>query len=328
MWWTIVAVAVLAYLVYLVLEIHVLPGTPLTHYGATPREPGQGTWAVVTGATDGIGKSFALQLAKQGLNIVLVSRTQAKLDEVAREIEASVPGTRTHTYALDFAAADAAAWQGLAARISALDIRVLVNNVGVSHVMPVPFVEMDDAEMERIVAVNIVATQRITKLVAPMLVRHKNGLILNLGSFSGQWATPMMATYAGSKAFLIGWTQALGEEMRRAHVQVQLLNTYFVVSNMSKVRRASLMVPLPDQYVRSVLSRLGRASGALGRPFTLTPWPAHAWLDWAVAHLVPSGLLLRYAHGTFLLLTRHQCRYTPPRPAQSRARSQGRVATW
>lgn len=84
--------------------------------------------------------------------------------------------------------------------------------------------------------------------------------------------------------------------MRRAKVDVQLLNTYFVVSNMSKMRKASAMVPSPKTYVRAVLSRIGRSSGALGRPFQLTPVPAHAWVDWVTSHLVPGGLLLRKAY--------------------------------
>ncbi|WFD38272.1 uncharacterized protein MJAP1_001221 [Malassezia japonica] len=291
----VVALAAL-YFAYLVLEIHVLPGKKLTRYGANAKMRGAGAWALVTGATDGIGKEFALQLAAAGFNIVLVSRTQEKLMALGREIEGKYVGTKTTYYAMDFASAGPAEYEGLERTISHLDVSVLVNNVGASHDMPVSFVEMAEAEMDRIVDVNVIATQRVTKLVAPRLVRRKGGLILNLGSFTGQWGTPMMATYAGTKAFLIGWTQALGEEMRRANVDVQLLNTYFVVSSMSKVRRASAMIPLPTQYVAAALGRIGRSTGALGRPFTLTPWPAHAWLDWATARVVPAGLLLRKSY--------------------------------
>ena len=92
--------------------------------------------------------------------------------------------------------------------------------------------------------------------------------------------------------------------MRRVNVDVELLNTYFVVSNMSKVRRPSAMVQTPAQYVHATLTRLGRATGALGRPYTLTPWPMQAWLDWATARIVPSALLLRMAYGTCRLSAR------------------------
>ncbi|KAI3626334.1 hypothetical protein CBS9595_001695 [Malassezia furfur] len=288
----VVLIAVAAYLLYLILEIHVLPGIPLTTYGANTKSRGAGSWALVTGATDGIGRSFAVQLAKNGFNVVLVSRTKAKLEELSREIQGKYVGTKTAIYAMDFSVASAAEYEGLGRLISHLDIAVLVNNVGTSHEMPETFLDMAESEIERITNMNVIVTQRVTKLVAPKLVARKRGLILNLGSFTGQWGTPMMATYAGSKAFLIGWTYALGEEMRRANVDVQLLNTFFVVSSMSKIRRASLMIPLPDDYVKAALSRIGRSTGALGRPFTMTPWPAHAWLDWATSHLTPAGLML------------------------------------
>ncbi|KAL4400041.1 fatty acid elongation protein [Malassezia pachydermatis] len=272
----------------------------MSTYGANVKMRGAGSWALVTGATDGIGREFAMQLAKQGFNVVAVSRTAEKLAALSKEIEQKYPGTKTCYYAMDFLKAGPAEYRGLAQLISHLDVAVLVNNVGMSHVMPVPFLEMDETEMQSICEVNIMATQRVTRVVAPGLVKRGKGLILNLGSFSGQWCTPLIATYAGSKGFLIAWSQALGEEMRRANVDVQLLNTYFVVSNMSKVRRASMMVPSPTTYVRHVLSRIGRSSGALGRPFTLTPVPSHAWIDWATAHLLPKWFLLRKAYDVSL----------------------------
>ena len=272
----------------------------LTTYGANAKLRGAGSWALVTGATDGIGREFAMQLAAKGFNIVSVSRTAEKLAVLGREIEQKYPGTKTCYYAMDFTRAGEAEYEGLAQLISHLDVAVLVNNVGVSHTMPVPFLEMDEAEMNAICEVNIMGTQRMTRLVAPRLVRRGRGLILNLGSFSGQWATPLLATYAGSKGFLIAFTQALGEELRRANVDVQLLNTFFVVSNMSKVRRASWIVPTPKAYVQSVLSRIGLASGAVGRPFTLTPYPTHAWIDWATQYLVPRWFLLSKAYESSL----------------------------
>lgn len=293
-------VTCIAYVVYVALEVHVFPGRSLTTYGANPKLRGAGSWALVTGATDGIGREFAMQLAARGFNIVAVSRTAEKLAILSKEIESTMPGIKTCYYAMDFLSAGDAEYEGLEQLIRHLDIAVLVNNVGLSHTMPVNFLEMDGRELASICQVNIVATMQVTRVVAPHLVRRGRGLILNLGSFSGQWSTPLLATYAGSKAFLIAWTQALGEEMRRSHVDVQLLNTYFVVSSMSKVRKPSMMVPTPKNFVRSALSRIGRSSGALGRPFTLTPFPSHAWLDWAVEHFVPRWWLLRQAYDVSL----------------------------
>lgn len=282
----------LFHVLYVVAEIHLLPGKPLTLYGANPRSRGAGSWALITGATDGIGREFAMQLARAGFNVVLVSRTASKLEAVARKIEQKYVGTKTCIYAMDFSNATEAQYAELGKITSHLDVAVLVNNVGYSHEMPVTFVESDVREMETIAELNVRTTLRVTRLIAPRLVQRGGGLVLNLGSFAGQLGVPMLATYAGTKSFLIGWTAALGEELRRANVDVQLLNTFYVMSNMSKMR-ASFMVPTPAQYVQAVLGRIGRSTGALGRPFTMTPYPAHAWVDWLTYRIVPATPLLR-----------------------------------
>lgn len=79
----------------------------------------------MTGATDGIGREFALQLAKKGFNILLVSRNPEKLGSVAAEIEVANPGTKTKTQAVDFALGDERQYDGLEAVVKDLDIGVL-----------------------------------------------------------------------------------------------------------------------------------------------------------------------------------------------------------
>lgn len=126
----------------------------------------------------------------------------------------------------------------------------------------------------------------------------KRGLILNVGSFAGQFPTPLLATYSGTKSFLIAFSQTLGEELRRSKIDVQCLNTYFVVSNMSKIRKSSSIVPTPRQYVQKVLSKIGRSGGAVGRPFTMTIWPMHALIDWALETFVGNQKwFFRYNYG-------------------------------
>lgn len=78
----------------------------------------------------------------------------------------------------------------------------------------------------------------------------RNGLILNIGSFAAMTSSPMLAPYAGSKAFLYTWSQALGSELEKHRIKVSLVNTYFVVSNLSKIRRSNFMTPTPKVFVR------------------------------------------------------------------------------
>lgn len=280
-------------------ELYVLPGISLTKFGAQPKNAGQGSWAVVTGATDGIGKEFALQLAKKGFNVLLASRTAAKLESVAQEIQAQSPGTKVDIVAIDFSAGDDAQYAVLEKKVKALDVGVLINNVGRSHNMPVPFVETPQEEMLAITEININATLRVTQIVGPELVRKQRGLILNLGSFAGQFPTPLLATYTGSKAFLIAYSQALGEELRRSNVLVQNINAYFITSNLSKIRRSSALIPTPKTYVAKVLTKIGRSGGAVGRPFNTTPFPTHGLADYFITSAVgATHWLLRFNYGT------------------------------
>lgn len=266
----------------------VLRGKSLSKYKNKDKTP---TWALVTGATDGIGKEFALQLAAQGFSVVIASRTPAKLAATQADIRAKAPSVGVETVPIDFGQAGAEQYAVLKAALADKDVGVLVNNVGVSHAGPVPFAQTSQDELSQIVQININATLAVTQLVLPGMVERRRGLVLNLGSFAGAFPTPLLATYSGSKAFLAAWSQSVASEVAPLGVDVELVNTYFVVSNMSKIRRSSAMIPLPKPYVRQVLSTLGRPVGAVGRAFTSTPWPGHALMDWALSRFVPQSIL-------------------------------------
>jgi 17beta-estradiol 17-dehydrogenase / very-long-chain 3-oxoacyl-CoA reductase len=87
--------------------------------------------------------------------------------------------------------------------------------------------------------------------------------------------------YSGTKAFFTHWSQSLGVELSQHNIIVENLNAFFVVSNMSKIRRASFLTPTAKDYVQSVLSKIGLAGGS-SVPFTSSPYPSHALANWAV----------------------------------------------
>ncbi|PPQ89733.1 hypothetical protein CVT25_014134 [Psilocybe cyanescens] len=275
------------------LQTFVLPGANLKRYGAK-----KGAWAVVTGATDGIGKEFALQLGKAGFNVLLVARNKDLLSQTAAEIESKYKVSAA-TYSIDFAKNDEAAYHGFAAACEGRDIGVLVNNVGKSHSMPAYYVDTPKDEIDDIVSINITATLRVTYAVLPGMVRLKRGLILNIGSFAGFVPSPMLATYSGSKAFLATFTSALAEEVKKDNITVEHVNTYFVVSKLSKIRHSSLLIPKPGPYVRSVLSKIGLACGAeySGRPNTSTPFWSHSLLEYAISLIGIPSIFISYTHG-------------------------------
>ncbi|KAK3337818.1 hypothetical protein B0H65DRAFT_552328 [Neurospora tetraspora] len=263
----------------LLLNAFILSGTNLRKYGK------KGTWAVVTGASDGLGKEFAQQLASKGFNLVLVSRTQSKLDTLARELELRWDGLKTKTFAMDFSKDDDSDYERLAELIKGLDIGILINNVGQSHSIPVPFLQTDRDELQNIVTINCLGTLKTTKVVAPILAQRKKGLILTMGSFAGVMPTPYLATYSGSKAFLQHWSSALSAELKDQGVDVHLVVSYLVTTAMSKIRRSSLLIPSPKPFVRSALGKVGLNSS---EPFpnTYTPWWSHAVFKWVIENTV------------------------------------------
>ncbi|KAI4128432.1 MAG: hypothetical protein LQ338_002754 [Usnochroma carphineum] len=268
----------------LLFSLFILPGTPLRSFGPPS------SWAIITGASDGLGKEFALQLSRTPFNLLLISRTQSKLDALAQQIRSSNPNFSVKTLAFDFTTcgtSPSSATEKLETAIAGLDnVAVLINNVGKSHDIPVPFVETDAQEMREIVNINCHGTLLITSLVAPRMARQKRGLILTMGSFGGLLPTPLLATYSGSKAFLQQWSTALASELQPHNVTVELVQSYLVTSAMSKIRRSSLMVPSAKAFVGCVLSSVGRTGGAQGWGWTSTPYWTHAVMQWGLGSVV------------------------------------------
>lgn len=269
----------------LLADVFFLPATNFSKYGAK-----KGRWAVITGASDGIGKEFALQLAAKGLNVVLVSRTESKLQALADEIVAKY-GVEAKFVAFDASTDAPENYSILRETIASLPVTVLINNVGQSHSIPVPFLETEEKEMTDIITLNNTVTLKITQIVAPIIVqtvadKSSKGLVLTMGSFGGLLPTPYLATYSGSKAFLQQWSAAVAGELKPQGVDVELILSYLVTSAMSKIRRASATIPTPKAFVKSALGGVGRRNGAQERFATSTPYWAHALMHFGIESTV------------------------------------------
>ncbi|KAE8443894.1 hypothetical protein EG329_001303 [Mollisiaceae sp. DMI_Dod_QoI] len=269
----------------LLFSLFVLSGKNLRTYGK------KGTWAVVTGASDGLGKEYAIQLAQKGFNLLLISRTESKLQTLSSEITQKYAGSNIQVkiLAMDFAKNDEGDYAKLKALVDGLDVAILVNNVGQSHSIPVPFILTPKDEMRDIIAINCIATLRVTQIVAPGMVQRKRGLILTMGSFGGLLPTPLLATYSGSKAFLQQWSTALAAELKGSGVDVELVLSYLVTTAMSKIRKTSAFIPNPRNFVKSVLSKVGRSGGAQQMAYTSTPFWGHALIQWWIENTVGLG---------------------------------------
>ncbi|XP_037553619.1 very-long-chain 3-oxoacyl-CoA reductase-B [Nematolebias whitei] len=248
-----------------------------------------GKWAVVTGATDGIGKAYAEELARRGFSIVLISRSQEKLDDVSKAI-ASKCGVETKTIAADFSALDI--YSKIEEGLAGLEIGVLVNNVGISYSYPEFFLNVPNLNtfMDSMISINITSVCQMTRLVLPQMVDRKKGAILNISSASGMYPVPLLTIYSASKAFVDFFSRGLQVEYKSKGIIIQSVLPFFVVTKLSKIRRATLDKPSPERYVAAELNTVGLQMQTNG-------YLPHAIMGWVTTALLPAKMLNSYMMG-------------------------------
>ncbi|PVD33978.1 hypothetical protein C0Q70_05240 [Pomacea canaliculata] len=222
-----------------------------------------GPWAVVTGCTDGIGKAYAEELARRGLNVVLISRTRSKLEDMAKDIESRFK-VKTKVIAADFTQADI--YADIGKELSGMDIGTLVNNVGMSYDFPQYFAEVENLEkvIINMINCNTASVAMMTALILPGMLAKKKGFIINIASASGKNFVPFLTLYAATKSFVINFTLSLQEEYGSSGVTFQVVTPYFVATKMSKIRKANVFVPSPESFVRSALGTVGMQGQTCG----------------------------------------------------------------
>jgi uncharacterized protein len=175
-----------------------------------------GPWALVAGASDGLGAAFAAGLAERGVNVVLLARRQALLDEVAAEIN-SRTSAQTHTLAIDLAQPGAAS--AIAAATSDLEIGFLVYCAGADPNFK-PFLTNPIEAAETMVQRNCMVPMQLCHHFAPAMVKRGSGGIVIFGSGAGLAGGPNMVAYGASKAFDMVFAEALWAELHDKGVDV------------------------------------------------------------------------------------------------------------
>ncbi|MCL4138810.1 UNVERIFIED_CONTAM: hypothetical protein GTU68_065217 [Idotea baltica] len=155
-----------------------------------------GKWAVVTGSTDGIGKAYAFEMARQGLNVVLISRTPFKLQNVSSEI-LSKYNVETKIIDVDFTKTDI--YTRIEKEIAHLDIGVLINNVGMNYDVPEYFTDISADMISNLITCNMLSLTMMTKIVLPGMQERNRGLIINVSSLSSIIPAPFLAVYGATK---------------------------------------------------------------------------------------------------------------------------------
>ena len=178
------------------------------------------TWAVVTGASGGIGEAIAHRLAARGHGLVLVARSGDKLDALAAAL-ARGHGIETRTIALDLGTRDAA--DRVAAELAEAGIvpAILVNNAGFGLYGKHADTALDDEQA--MLDLNIVALTRLTKRLLPGMLAARRGRIVNVASTAAFQPGPYMAVYFATKAYVLSYSEALAEELDCTGITVTAL---------------------------------------------------------------------------------------------------------
>lgn len=251
-----------------------------------------GPWAVVTGATDGIGRAYAFAFAQRGLNVLLISRTESKLQEVQAELTRAHGGVQVRYLVCDYAKFDATAKQSIQKAMDELEVGILVNNVGLSYRYPQYFDELSDAEVTDLLALNVESTVWMTRAALPGMLQRRRGAIVNLSSGSALYTLPLLAEYSGAKSFVEKFSRALNAEYRRRGVTCQCQVPFYVATKLARMRK-SAMVPTPSEYVDQAVRWIGHPESVV-QPFWL-----HAVQGWVLSQL-PEFLVERIIMGMHL----------------------------
>jgi 3-oxoacyl-[acyl-carrier protein] reductase len=206
--------------------------------------------ALVTGASQGIGRSCALKLAASGATVAVGARTEEKLNELVNEITAS--GGRAAAFALDVNDEEQIKFciKTIIAQFGKIDI--LVNNAGITRDQLV--MRMKRADWDAVLQTNLTSAYLCTQQVMSSMLKQRWGRIINIASIFGQMGQAGQANYAASKAGLIGFTMAIAREVGSRNITCNAVAPGFIETDMT----AGLSDNFKESAVKQIpLGRVG-----------------------------------------------------------------------
>jgi 3-oxoacyl-[acyl-carrier protein] reductase len=205
----------------------------------------QGRTALVTGASQGIGRACAIELARRGARVALAARNGAKLEEVSGEIAAD--GGEAKTFILDITREESI--QGTAKSVIAHfeKIDILVNNAGITK--DTLLLRMKRTDWDQVLTTNLTGAFLMTQAVVSPMLRGRWGRIINISSIVGQTGQAGQANYAASKAGLIGFTKSLARELASRSITVNAVAPGYIETAMTAVleekQRQAMLAHIP-----------------------------------------------------------------------------------
>ena len=186
--------------------------------------------ALITRAGRGIGKAIALALAKEGVNVILIARTQEEIDNVAAK--ATALRVKALAITADVANMDSVNTAVTKALGEFGTIDILINNAGIAAFGK--FLEMEPTDWERIIQVNLMGTYYTTRAVLPNMIERQTGDIINISSTAGLNGNAVTSAYSASKFAVLGLTDSLMQEVRKHNIRVTALTPSTVATDMAR----------------------------------------------------------------------------------------------
>ncbi|KAL6114030.1 hsd17b3 [Pungitius sinensis] len=231
-----------------------------------------GEWAVVTGASEGIGRAYALALAEQGMNVVIMSRTKAALEHVAKEIVATT-GQRVKVIVTDLMED---VFSEIEDQLWGLNIGILVNNVGMlPSFIPCKFLECAelDRTITKVINCNVKSMAKMCKIILPGMENRGKGVIINISSGIASIPFPLYTLYAASKVFVERFSQGLQAEYRDKGIIIQTVAPFGVSTRMADYQKTNIVTLSPDDFVKRSLQYLRAGDKTYGSV-------CHTFLGW------------------------------------------------
>uniref|UniRef100_A0A0E0E144 B-keto acyl reductase n=1 Tax=Oryza meridionalis TaxID=40149 RepID=A0A0E0E144_9ORYZ len=258
-----------------------------------------GACAVITGPKSGIGRAMALELARRGLNLVLVGRDPARLREISGTIRSRHGGVQTKAVEFDLSLASTPdgdePLRRLREAVAGLDVGVVVNNAGEGRPGAVYLHEADAEAWVRMARVNVSAVTEVTAAVLPgMVERGRGGAVVNLGSAASEAipSFPLYTMYAATKRYVAQFSRSLHVEYANKGIHVQCQTPFFVETTMlAKLEEevglsVSALTVSTDTYARAAVAWIGR-----GGPLCTPAGGLLQQLMWCVTAAVPESVL-------------------------------------
>lgn len=218
---------------------------------------GNSSWVLITGATDGLGKAFAQELAQYGFNLLLASRTQEKLNKLQEEL--GVLGIQVRTVCVDLSDTSEFTYSRITTAAQDIDVSIVINCVGTT--IHRRYAEVSSDALRHLIAINVSTTAIVTHTMLPLLLRHtattghRCGL-LNVGSIVGRFYWPGTQLYGASKAFVDHLTVPLAYEYREQLDVLSFQPTVMATAMAAGTEPAAITIT-PQEAAHAALSQLG-----------------------------------------------------------------------